>query len=130
MLLAVLRKTSKLTERRRLIVYCLVAFTAIPTVTKVMHGTLRFVAVAPTYVAAPVTDVKTMGLVSTRKINGSGELLESALCQNPGPTASWRAGQLPSWQLYSELDYQMFWVVSADRAVKALKQFESGTASG
>lgn len=52
-LLTVLIKSPELTGRRRLIVYCLVAFTAIPTITKVVHGTLRFVAIAPTYVAAP-----------------------------------------------------------------------------
>ena len=126
-LLAVLRKTPKLPERRRLIVYCLVAFTAIPTITKVMQGTLRFVAVAPTYVEAPVTDVKTMGLVSTRKdIMERVNLLESHYASNAGAYRQLaEAGQLPSWQLYSELDYQMFWVVSADRAVNALKQFES-----
>ena len=126
-LLAVLLKTSKLPERRRLIVYCLIAFTAIPTITKVMQGTLRFVAVAPTYVTAPVTDVKTMGLVSTRKdIMERVYLLESHYATNAGAYRQLaEAGQLPSWQLYSELDYQMFWVVSADRTVKALKQFES-----
>jgi hypothetical protein len=40
-LLAALLKASALSEKHRLIVYCLVAFTAIPTVTKVVHGTLR-----------------------------------------------------------------------------------------
>ncbi|MDR6632902.1 hypothetical protein J2X72_001686 [Phyllobacterium sp. 1468] len=126
-LLAALRRTPELPERRRLIVYCLVGFTAIPTITKIMQGTLRFVAVAPTYVDAPVSDVKTMGLVSTRKdIMERVNLLESHYASNAGAYRQLaEAGQLPSWQLYSELDYQMFWVVSADRAVKALKQFES-----
>jgi hypothetical protein len=126
-LLAMLRKTPELPESRRLIVYCLVAFTVIPTITKVTQGTLRFVAVAPTYVTAPVTDVKTMGLVSTRKdIMERVNLLESHYASNAGAYRQLaEEGQLPSWQLYSELDYQMFWVVSADRAVKAIKQFES-----
>ncbi|WP_237143466.1 hypothetical protein [Phyllobacterium zundukense] len=126
-LLAMLLKTSALTEKHRLIVYCLVAFTAIPTVTKVVHGTLRFVAVAPTYVAAPVTDVKTMGLVSTRRdVMDRAELLESHYAQNPGAYRQLaEQDQLPSWQLYSELDYQMYWIISADRVVKAIKEFES-----
>lgn len=126
-LLAMLRKTPALTERHRLIVYCLVAFTAIPTITKVMQGTLRFVAVAPTYVAAPVTDVRTMGLVSTRRdIMERVNLLESHYALNAGAYRQLaEKEQLPSWQLYSELDYQMYWVISADRVVKALKQFES-----
>ena len=126
-LLAMLRKTPTLTERQRLIVYCLVAFTAIPTITKVVQGTLRFVAVAPTYVTAPVTDVKTMGLVSTRKdIMERVNLLEAHYASNSGAYRQLaEEEQLPSWQLYSELDYQMYWVVSADRVVKALKEFES-----
>ncbi|WP_246663447.1 hypothetical protein [Phyllobacterium endophyticum] len=126
-LLAMLRKTPALDGRHRLIVYCLVAFTAIPTITKIVHGSLRFVAVAPTYEAAPVTDVKTMGLVSARRdIMKRASLLESHYSSN---AVTYRqlaeADQLPSWQLFSELDYQMYWVVSADRMVKALKEFES-----
>jgi hypothetical protein len=126
-LLAILIKVPWRAEKYRAIIYCLVAFTAIPTVTKVVHGTLRFVAVAPTYVPAPVTDVKTMGLVSTRRdVMKRVDLLESHYAQN---AATYRQlaekDQLPSWQLFSELDYQMYWVVSADRAVKAIKQFES-----
>lgn len=126
-LLALIVKSAALPERHRRIVYVLVAFTAIPTLTKVMHESLRMTAVAPTYVAAPVTDVKSMGLVSTRKdIWERVDLLQAHYVKN---AATYRElaeqGQLPSWQLYSELDYQMFWLVSADRAVKAIKQFEA-----
>ena len=126
-LLAMLRKTSVLTERHRLIVYCLVAVTVVPTVTKVVHGTLRFIAVAPTYVPAPVTDVKTMGLVSTRKdLMERVLLLETHYVQNADTYRQLaEQDELPSWQLYSELDYQMYWIVSADHAVKAIRQFES-----
>ncbi|TDQ35009.1 hypothetical protein [Phyllobacterium brassicacearum] len=126
-LLRVLTKSSALTEKRRLVVYCLVALTAIPTITKVVHGTLRFVAIAPTYVAAPVTDLKTMGLVSTRRdVMDRAEMLETHYAQNPGTYRQLAdQGQLPSWQLYSELDYQMYWIISADRVVKAIKQFEN-----
>ncbi len=126
-LLALIVKSAALPEKHRRIVYVLVAFTAIPTLTKVMHESLRMTAVAPTYVAAPVTDVKSMGLVSTRKdIWERVDLLQAHYVKN---AATYRElaeqGQLPSWQLYSELDYQMFWLVSADRAVKAIKQFEA-----
>jgi hypothetical protein len=131
-LLAMLMKTPALNEKHRLVVFCLVAFTAVPTVSKVVHGTLRFVAVAPTYVAAPVTDVKTMGLVSSRKdVMERVDLLETHYAQN---AATYRRlaeqEQLPSWQLYSELDYQMYWVVSADRIVKAINNSKAITASG
>jgi hypothetical protein len=123
---AMLCKIKPLTERHRLILYCLVALTVIPTVTKIVHGTLRFIAVAPHYVAAPVTDLKTMGLVSTRKdVMNRALLLEEHYIRN---SESYRqlaiAGQLPSWRLYAELDYQMYWLLSVDHAVKAIKQLE------
>ena len=58
--------------------------------------------------------------------HGSCELLESHYAQIPGAYRQLaEQDQLPSWQLYSELDYQMYWVISADRVVKAIKQFES-----
>lgn len=126
-LLTVLYKSTALTEKRRLIVYCLVALTIIPTTTKVIHGTLRFIAVAPHYVTAPVTDLKTMGLVSTRAdIMERVLLLENHYIQNVEPYRQLAiAGQLPSWRLYAELDYQMYWLLSVDHAVKAIKQFET-----
>jgi hypothetical protein len=125
-LLALIVKFTALPERQRLTVYALVAFTAIPTVTKVTHESLRMAAVAPTYMAAPVTDVKSMGLVSTRRdIMERVDLLQAHYAKNALTYQELaEQGQLPSWQLYSELDYQMFWLVSADRAVKAIKQFE------
>ncbi|EJN03990.1 hypothetical protein [Phyllobacterium sp. YR531] len=126
-LLAVLYKTTAMNEIHRLIVYCLVALTIIPTTTKVVHGTLRFIAVAPHYVSAPVSDIKTMGLVSTRAdIMERVLLLENHYIQNAETYRQLAvAGQLPSWRLYAELDYQMFWLLSLDNAVKAIKQFES-----
>ncbi|MEP7454780.1 hypothetical protein [Phyllobacterium sp. SB3] len=126
-LLTVLYKTTVLTERHRLIVYCLVALTVIPTTTKVIHGTLRFIAVAPHYVTAPVTDLKTMGLVSTRAdIMDRVLLLENHYIQNVEPYRQLAIErQLPSWRFYAELDYQMYWLLSVDHAIKAIKQFET-----
>ncbi len=126
-LVAVLRKTTVLNEKFRLITYCLVAVTAIPTMTKVVHGTLRFIAVAPFYDAAPVTEVKTMGLVSTRTdIMERALIMEDHYIHNVEPYRQLaEVKQLPSWRFYAELDYQMYWLVSVDQAVKAIKQFET-----
>ncbi|MGN7770530.1 hypothetical protein [Phyllobacterium sp. 22552] len=126
-LLAIIYKSTAFDEKKRLIIFCLIAFTAIPTVTKVIHGTLRFVAVAPNYIPAPVSELKTMGLVSTRAdIMDRALLLEDHYTQN---VKSYQQladeGQLPSWRFYAELDYQMYWLLSVDHAVKAIKQFET-----
>jgi hypothetical protein len=126
-LLSIIYKSTAFDERARLIALCLIAFTAIPTITKVIHGTLRFVAAAPNYIPAPVSDVRTMGLVSTRAdIMQRALLLENYYTQNVKPYQQLAdARQLPSWRFYAELDYQMYWLLSVDHAVKAIKQFET-----
>ncbi len=126
-LLAIIYKSTAFDEKKRLIIFCLIAFTAIPTITKVIHGTLRFVAVAPNYIPAPVSELKTMGLVSTRAdIMDRALLLEDHYTQNVKSYQQLaNEGQLPSWRFYAELDYQMYWLLSVDHAVKAIKQFET-----
>nr|WP_310015158.1 hypothetical protein [Brucella pseudogrignonensis] len=105
----------------------LAAFCVIPTFSKVTHRTLRAIAVAPTYVQPPVTELKNMRQVSARPdIMTRAKLLPEHYAKYPAPyEALARQGQLPSWRLYSELDYQMYWLISADEAVKAFKQFET-----
>ncbi|KXF77100.1 hypothetical protein ATN84_12860 [Paramesorhizobium deserti] len=126
-LLAILIQSAHEPASRRLAITVLIGFVAIPSVTKIVHKTLRAVAVSPTYVAAPVTDMKTLGLVSTRwDIMERSLLLEKHYQEHGDAYSDLSAkGQLPSWQLYSELDYQMYWVISADEAVKAIKRFEA-----
>lgn len=105
----------------------LAAFCVIPTFSKVTHRTLRAIAVAPTYVQPPVTELKNMRQVSARPdIMTRAKLLPEHYANYPAPyEALAMQGQLPSWRLYSELDYQMYWLISADEAVKAFKQFET-----
>ena len=105
----------------------LAAFCVIPTFSKVTHRTLRAIAVAPTYVQPPVTELKNMHQVSARPdIMARAKLLPEHYANYSAPyEALAMQGQLPSWRLYSELDYQMYWLISADEAVKAFKQFET-----
>lgn len=105
------------------------AFCVIPTFSKVTHRTLRAIAVAPTYVQPPVTELKNMRQVSARPdIMDRAKLLPEHYADYSAPyEALATQGQLPSWRLYSELDYQMYWIISADEAVKAFKQFEART---
>jgi len=126
-LLAIFIQSAGEPAPRRLAIVVLIGFVAIPSVTKIVHKTLRAIAVSPTYVAAPVTDMKTLGLVSTRRDIMERSLLLEKHYQQYGDAYSDLSakGQLPSWQIYSELDYQMYWVISADEAVKAIKHFEA-----
>ncbi|TPF74145.1 hypothetical protein FHY56_16190 [Brucella gallinifaecis] len=107
----------------------LAAFCVIPTISKVTHRTLRAIAVAPTYIQPPVSELKNMRQVSARPdIMDRAKLLPEHYADYPEPyEALAKQGQLPSWQLYSELDYQMYWLISADEALKALNLFEAKT---
>ncbi|RCS25877.1 hypothetical protein DUT91_00890 [Phyllobacterium salinisoli] len=126
-LLAIFIQSANEPVPRRLLIAVLVGFVAIPYTAKIAHKTLRAVAVSPTYVAAPVTDMKTLGQVSTRwDIMERSLLMEKHYLKHGDAYSDLSShGQLPSWQLYSELDYQMYWVISADEAVKAIRQFEA-----
>jgi hypothetical protein len=112
---------------RQLPIAILMAFVAIPYTAKIVHKTLRAVIVSPSYVTVPMTDMKALGHVSTHPdIMQRALLLEKHYQQYNGAYADLSAkGQLASWRLYAELDYQMYWLISADQAVKDIRAFEA-----
>lgn len=114
-------------DRTKIAFLVLAAFCTVPTLSKVAHKTLRSVAVAPTYVTPDVPLLRNMQQVSTRKdVMERAVLLENHYAtQGAAYIDLANQGQLPSWQLYSELDYQTYWIISADILVKALLQFET-----
>ncbi|MFN4207965.1 MAG: hypothetical protein ACK4HG_16340 [Agrobacterium albertimagni] len=114
-------------DRTKVAFLVLAAFCTVPTMSKVAHKTLRSVAVAPTYVTPDVPLLRNMQQVSTRKdVMERAVLLENHYAtQGAAYIDLANQGQLPSWQLYSELDYQTYWIISADILVKALRQFET-----
>ncbi|MGW6778005.1 hypothetical protein ACWF50_08105 [Brucella pseudogrignonensis] len=127
-LLMIWQRIKPLSDNKiKMTVLILTAFIAIPTVSKVGHKVLRAIAVAPTYVQPPVTDLKNMAQVSTRAdMMERAKLLPQHYADYSAPyEALAQQGQLPSWRLYSELDYQIYWLISVDEAVKALKKFEA-----
>lgn len=114
-------------DRTKVAFLVLAAFCTVPTMSKLAHKTLRSIAVAPTYVQPDVPLLRNMQQVSMRP-----DVLERAVMLENHYATQGAAyidlanqGQLPSWQLYSELDYQTYWVISADILVKALLQFET-----
>ncbi len=105
----------------------LAAFCVIPTFAKVAHRTLRAVAVAPTYVQPLLPQLKNLGQVLTRPdFLQRAELFQSHYPENNAAyDALAKQGQLPSWQLYSEIDFQVFWLLSANQMITDLKSFET-----
>ncbi|ASV84243.1 hypothetical protein CES85_5035 [Ochrobactrum quorumnocens] len=128
-LLMIYHRVKNVEGKSKIAFLVLAAFCVIPTFSKVTHKTLRAIAVAPTYVQPPVTELKNMRQVSARPdIMDRAKLLPVHYADYSAPyEALATQGQLPSWRLYSELDYQMYWIISADEAVKAFKEFESKT---
>lgn len=126
-LLMIYQRLSHVEGKAKLVVIVLAAFCVIPTFSKVTHKTLRAIAVAPTYIQPPVTELKNMRQVSARPdIMTRAKLLPEHYADYSAPYEALAVqGQLPSWRLYSELDYQMYWLISADEAVRALKKFET-----
>ncbi|MCL7998890.1 hypothetical protein M8994_11595 [Brucella sp. 21LCYQ03] len=126
-LLMIYERIKHLESKAKIVFLVFAAFCVIPTFSKVTHRTLRAIAVAPTYVQPPVTELKNMRQVSARPdIMTRAKLLPEHYADYSAPYEALASqGQLPSWRLYSELDYQMYWLISADEAVKAFKQFET-----
>lgn len=114
-------------DRTKIAFLVLAAFCTVPTISKVAHKTLRSVAVAPTYVQPDVPLLRNMQQVSMRPdVMERAVMLENHYAtQGAAYIDLANQGQLPSWQLYNELDYQTYWVISADILVKALLQFET-----
>lgn len=127
LLLMAYDRLPQVVDRTKIAFLVLAAFCTVPTLSKVAHKTLRSVAVAPTYVTPDVPLLRNMQQVSTRKdVMERAVLLENHYAtQGAAYIDLANQGQLPSWQLYSELDYQTYWIISADILVKALLQFET-----
>ena len=128
-LLMIYQRLRPIQSKAKIAFIALSAFCVIPAFSTVTHRTLRTIAVAPTYIQPPVTELKNMRQVSTKPdIMERARLLPEHYAAYFAPyEALGKQGQLPSWRLYSELDYQMYWLISVDEAVKAFKQFEAQT---
>ena len=126
-LLMIFQRVRLLDQGPRMAFLALAAFCVIPTFTKVAHKTLRAVVVAPTYDQLHLPDVRNMQQVSQRQeIIDRAEYLETHYENYASAYADLSAhGQLPSWQYYSELDFQLYWIISANSLVQSLKAFET-----
>lgn len=126
-LLMIFQRVKTGDETFKIVFVALAAFCVIPTFTKVAHGTLRALAVAPTYVQPSLPELQNLGQVLTRPdFLQRAELFQSHYPENNKAYDALAAkGQLPSWQLYSEIDFQVYWLISAEQMVKDLKSFET-----
>ncbi|MBD9375313.1 hypothetical protein IB238_22070 [Rhizobium sp. ARZ01] len=125
-LLMIFARVELLDSRARLAFVTLAAFCVIPTFATVAHKTLRAVAVLPTHARMHLPAVKNLQQVSQRQeIIDRATYLETHYQNYASAYADLSDhGQLPSWQYYSELDFQLYWIISANSLVESLKTFE------
>lgn len=128
-LLMIFRRGEMRNDGFRIACLVLAAFCTIPTFTKTAHRTLRALAVAPTYVQPAVPELKNLGQVLTRPdFLARAELFQAHYPEHYATYETLaREGQLPSWQLYSEIDFQVYWLISAEHMVEALNAYEART---
>ncbi|MFQ0812558.1 hypothetical protein AVM02_04060 [Brucella anthropi] len=126
-LLMIFQRVKTGDETFKVVFVVLAAFCVIPTFTKVAHKTLRALAVAPTYVQPSLPALQNLGQVLTRPdFLKRAQLFQSHYPENNKAYDALAAkGQLPSWQLYSEIDFQVYWLVSAEQMVKDLRMYET-----
>lgn len=125
-LLMIFLRVKALDDRARMAFIVLAAFCVIPTVTSIGYKAARVIVVAPVYTKVDAPSLRNIQQVSTRDdIMRRALMLDEHYAQFQ---ASYKDladhDQLPSWQFYSELDIQMQWVISANRMVEALMNFE------
>lgn len=105
----------------------LAALCSVPTISHVAHKSLRAVAVMPTYDTLEAPIVRNMQLVASRpEIIERAKLLLTHYADYPAPYADLASHfNLPSWNYYSELDVQLYWILSVAEAAEGLLAFEA-----
>ncbi|HEV7305164.1 hypothetical protein [Ensifer sp.] len=100
---------------------------ALPPLTAVVQKSARAWIGSINNVPVESRNLKTMGAVNVRPILAlrAERLREIYASQRPAFDAFAAAGELPSFLLYSDFDFQAGWLSNVDEAIDALKAYES-----
>jgi hypothetical protein len=113
-------------EPRHAALLALIAATALPTPVSVIHRAARAIASAPGYesVSAPL-------LGPFGRVSGKREIMQQSralLAHYPAERAAYesfaRQNVLPSYIMFSEIDFQVSWLVSTQQAAEAILAYE------
>jgi hypothetical protein len=115
--------------RWRALILVLAAVTLMPHGMKILHRTARAVASAPGYAALQAPHLGPLGRVSAKPehLRRAEILLDHYVTHRAAYVALADKDELPSAILFSELDYQLAWLMGVDRAIAALKAHEAST---
>lgn len=126
-LLMIWGRLSNLPRRFQLVFLTVAAFATVPTITAVAYKTVRSVSVMPTYEQLDAPIVRNMQQIASRpEIVDMAKIWLDHYQEYPEAYNALAAqGLLPSWQFFSELDFQLFWVLDVARGAEALLAFEA-----
>jgi hypothetical protein len=116
-------------HRLRPLVLVLAVATILPHSMKMLHRTARALASAPAYQPLAAPELGPLGRVSAKPdiLRRAKVLLEHYAQHKPAYAAFAARDELPSAILFSEIDYQLAWLMSVDQAIAALKAHETRT---
>ncbi len=114
---------------RNLLVAGLVAALALPAPISTLHRAARAVASTPFYKPVEADMLGPVGRVSAKAdvMQQALAMLEHYPQSREAYAALARKGVLPSYILFSEIDYQVSWLISVNQAAKALLAYETST---
>lgn len=127
LLLAILLEWQGRTDRLRPVVLVLLLAASLPSALIFIERGARAMLGAPTYEALRVDDLGRIGRVSVkREIAERAPLMLEHYARNQSAYAELSAkGQLPSFILYSAIDYQATWLLEAEQGIEAIRAWES-----
>jgi hypothetical protein len=116
-------------HRWRAAILVLAAATLLPHGMKILHRTARAIASAPVYAALDAPHLGPLGRVSGKPehLRRAEILLDHYVRHRAAYASLADENELPSAILFSELDYQLAWLMGVDRAIGALKAHEART---
>jgi hypothetical protein len=113
-------------QKQDALMLVLIAATVLPTPISILHRTTRAIASAPGYEALQVPLTGPIGRVSVKP-----DIMRQSramLAHYPMARASYerfaKRGVLPSYILFSEIDFQVSWLVSVQEVAEALRTYE------
>ncbi len=126
-LLAILLGVHRLNGASLILVLSLIGAAALPPFVNVAHRTARALVVQGKFVDVPNADLKALGQVTQRpEIVERAAKMREVYSRFP-ETFQFLADNnlLPGFTLYSEIDFQVGWLMVADEAVKAIREYEA-----
>lgn len=113
-------------DRLRPLVLTLICATSVPSALIFVERSARAVLGAPTYLALKIDDVGKLGRISVKReiAERAPAMLEHYAQHGAAYADLARKGQLASYILYSEIDYQAAWLLEIEQGIEAIKAWE------